>query len=130
MEGYLLVKPKGWKGTDNISKPGEVFDPAGAKAEFEAKTKSIADTAKTIDSVVAWLKEHDYAKDARAKALVEDALEQLQRAKEIQPKIDAAVKAGDWETAKLWAEQFFQYQVKCADAGLRAKRILSEGASK
>lgn len=128
MEGYLLVKPKGYKGPGtNLTAGGE--SSAEAKAAYEAKMKVITDTQAVIDSVVKWLQENDYTRDARAKAAAEDALEQLGRTKEIQPKIDSAVQASDWDTALLWAEQYFQYQVKCADAGLRAKKILSEGGN-
>jgi len=33
---------------------------------------------------------------------------------------------GKWKDAFLWAEQYWQYQVKTADVGLRAKKLLSE----
>ena len=36
----------------------------------------------------------------------------------------AAATRKDWEQANLWAEQVFQYQVKAADLGLRAKTYL------
>ncbi|MCB1941436.1 MAG: cupredoxin domain-containing protein, partial [Candidatus Accumulibacter sp.] len=126
MMGYLLVKPKGYKETaeDRTEKPA--FDPAEMKAAYEAKMKVITDTQAVIDSVVKWLTENKYERDPRAAALVKDAVAQLEQTKEIQPKIDAAVAAAEWQQALLWAEQYFQYQVKCADAGLRAKKILSE----
>ena len=39
-------------------------------------------------------------------------------------------KEGDYYNAFLWAEQYFQYQVKTADVGLRAKELLSVEVSK
>ncbi|MBK8011705.1 MAG: cytochrome C [Deltaproteobacteria bacterium] len=126
MMGYLLVKPKGYKATaeDSAEKPS--FDPAKMKEAYEAKMKVITETQAVIDSVVKWLTDNKYERDPRAAALVKDAVAQLEQTKEIKPKIDAAVAAAEWQQALLWAEQYFQYQVKCADAGLRAKKILSE----
>jgi nitrous-oxide reductase len=130
MEGYLLVKPKGWKPSDADLAKADTTSGEADKAEYEAKMKAISDTQAVIDSVVAWLKENDYAKDDRAAALVSDAVEQLGKTPPIQAKIDAAAKAGDWKAARLWAEQYYQYQVKAADAGLRAKKILTENGGK
>ncbi len=36
---------------------------------------------------------------------------------------------GKWKDAFLWAEQYFQYQVKTADVGIRAKTLLTEKLS-
>jgi len=36
----------------------------------------------------------------------------------------------DWENANLWAEQVWQYQVKTADLGLRAKTYLEQNGAK
>ncbi len=130
MQGYLLVKPKGWKPGKGDFAATATGNAAEDKAAYEAKMKSIADTQAVIDSVVAWLKENHFEKEPRAAALVNDAVEQLEAAKGTQAKIDAAVKAEDWATARLWAEQFFQYQVKAADAGLRAKKVLTEQGGK
>lgn len=126
MEGYMLVKPKGWKPVKEDLDKTTTSNTEADKQVYEAKLKSIEETQTTINGVVTWLKEHDYAKDPRAVDLVKDAADQLDKAKALQPKIDAAASKGDWKGARLWAEQFFQYQVKAADAGLRAKTILSE----
>lgn len=126
MEGYLLVKPKGWKpAVDDV-----VAAVSGSsdedKVQFEAKMQAIKDTQAVIDSVVTWLKDNKYESDPRAVELVTDALTQLEQTKSIQAKIDAAVGEQNWSSARLWAEQVFQYQVKAADAGLRAKKVISE----
>ena len=42
---------------------------------------------------------------------------------------EAAAKK-DWEQAALWAEQVWQYQVKAADLGLRAKTYLEQNGAK
>jgi nitrous-oxide reductase len=39
---------------------------------------------------------------------------------------EAAAAAGNWNDAMLWANQWFQYQVKAADIGLRAKTQLDQ----
>jgi nitrous-oxide reductase len=126
MEGYLLVKPKGWKPTKEDLAKATPASPEADKRAYEAKLKGIQDTQATIDAVVTWLKDHDFAKNPSAAELLKDATDQLDQAKALQPKIDAAAKSGDWQGARLWAEQFFQYQVKAADAGLRAKKVISE----
>ncbi|MCA9553948.1 MAG: cupredoxin domain-containing protein, partial [Myxococcales bacterium] len=126
MMGYLMVKPKGYKATAEDTAAAGTVDLAEEKAAYEAKMETIDATQKVIDSVVTWLKEHDYESDPRSAALVQDAVHQLTEAASIKPKIEASAAAQDWPNARLWAEQYFQYQVKAADAGLRAKKILEE----
>jgi nitrous-oxide reductase len=36
----------------------------------------------------------------------------------------------DWNNATLWTEQIWQYQVKAADLGLRAKTYLEQNGAK
>ncbi len=130
MMGYLLVKPKNWKATAEKFETEEMA-PEEAKKIFDEKMKVIKDTQAVIDSVVAWLKKNNYQSDPRAANFVNDAVQQLEEIEKLRPKLDAAVRDKKWSEAKLWAEQMFQYQVKAADAGLRAKKVLSEkGASK
>jgi nitrous-oxide reductase len=45
---------------------------------------------------------------------------------EVKAKADSAAAAGNWNDAMLWANQWYQYQVKAADIGLRAKAQLDE----
>jgi len=63
-------------------------------------------------------------------ALVEDATDQLGFAKGAQEKAEAAAAELDWQDAMLWANQWWQYQVKTADLGLRAKTYLEENGAK
>ncbi len=42
----------------------------------------------------------------------------------------AAASNQDWAHANLWAEQVWQYQVKAADIGLRAKTFLEQKGAK
>jgi len=130
MMGYLMVKPKNYVETAEVEEVATPEEIAQAKLDYEAKAQTIKETQAVIDSVVAWLNEHEYKKDVRAVELVTDAVAQLNAAAAIQPQIDAAIAAGDWPKAKLWAEQYFQYQVKAADAGVRAKNVMVEGGAK
>ena len=107
MMGYLLVKPKGYKPTAEAEAGAGPADRVAAKAAYEAKRE-------TIEA------------DPNAAALVQDAVHQLTEAGNTKAKIDASVAAQDWPNARLWAEQYYQYQVKAADAGLRAQKILQE----
>ncbi len=125
MFGYLLVRPKGWTAGDETFEETEM-SPEEARQLYEKKLEAIRSTQAVIDGVIAWLKEHHFESHPRATALVEDATHQLAEMKAVQPRIDTAVKAEDWNEARLWAEQAYQYQIKAADAGLRAKKILSE----
>jgi nitrous-oxide reductase len=76
--------------------------------------------------VVKWLKENHYENHPYVKALVVDAVAQLNKAAEPKKNYEKFAKEGKWKDAFLWAEQYFQYQVKAADAGLRAKKLLKE----
>jgi nitrous-oxide reductase len=125
MEGYLLVKPKGWKPPKEVGEAEPTGDGAEEKLAYENKLQTVKDTASVIEDVVAWLKIHNYENDERAVALVRDVQAQLAQAGDIQARIDTAVKDQNWGSAHLWTEQYFQYQVKAADAGLKAKKILT-----
>jgi nitrous-oxide reductase len=63
-------------------------------------------------------------------ALVEDATDQLGFTQEARKKSEDAAAKADWQNAMLWANQWWQYQVKAADLGLRAKALLDEGGAK
>jgi nitrous-oxide reductase len=61
---------------------------------------------------------------------VEDATDQLGFAQEAKAKSEEAAGREDWQNAMLWANQWWQYQVKAADLGLRAKTYLEESGAK
>ena len=63
-------------------------------------------------------------------ALVEDATDQLGFADEARKKAEAAAAEGDYQNGMLWANQWWQYQVKTADLGLRAKTYLEQNDAK
>ncbi len=127
MEGILMVKPKNYKATGGS---GEIQltakQLAGYKKDYEDKLKVIAQTQDVINSVVKWLKENHYENYPYVKALVVDAVAQLNKAAVPKANYEKFAKQGKWKQAFLWAEQYFQYQVKAADSGLRAKKLLKE----
>jgi nitrous-oxide reductase len=62
--------------------------------------------------------------------MVDDAFDQAGKIPAIKAKHEAAAAKKDWENANLWAEQVWQYQVKTADLGLRAKTYLEQHGAK
>ena len=83
-----------------------------------------------IDQVVGYITSHNYTDYATVVGLVEDATDQLGFAAEAKKKADAAALKKDYQNAMLWANQWWQYQVKTADLGLRAKTYLDQNGAK
>jgi nitrous-oxide reductase len=126
MQGYLLVRPKGWK-------PVKATMAAQGYTENDYRTtvKRVADTQAVIDSVVGYITSVNYKDFPDVVSMVEDATDQLGKMKDAKAKAETAAGKKDWEQANLWSEQVFQYQVKAADLGLRAKTYLEQhGAHK
>ncbi|GAB6043163.1 Sec-dependent nitrous-oxide reductase [Endothiovibrio diazotrophicus] len=127
MEGYLLVKPKGYQAKAGAGMEEGV---AYSKADYETQVKTNLETQAVIDAVVGFITSHNYQDFPTVVALVEDATDQLGFAKEARAKSEAAAAKQDWQNAMLWANQWWQYQVKTADLGLRAKTYLEQGGAK
>ncbi len=126
MEGILMVKPTGFKESDeamDVKRTPE--EQAKYKKDYEAKLKVLSGTQDVINSVVKYLKDNNYQDYPYVKALVEDAFAQLGQAGPVKEKYEKYASEGDYYNAFLWAEQYFQYQVKTADVGLRAKELLT-----
>ncbi|MBF0355701.1 MAG: Sec-dependent nitrous-oxide reductase [Alphaproteobacteria bacterium] len=126
MEGYLLVKPANYKASTAKGKAGSSY----TKADYDARVKANVETQGVIDSVVGYITSVNYKDFPQAVALVEDATDQLGFAKSAKEKSEDFAKKQDWNNAMLWAEQWFQYQVKTADIGLRAKTHLEQNGAK
>jgi nitrous-oxide reductase len=126
MEGYLLVKPKGWKPTKTAAVEKAIY----TETDYKNQLKKVADTKTVIDSVVGYITSVNYKDFPDVVAMVEDATDQLTRMKEAKAKHEAAAAKKDWQNSVLWAEQVWQYQVKAADLGLRAKTYLEQHAAK
>jgi nitrous-oxide reductase len=126
MQGYLLVKPKGYKATRTSMQEGVSY----TKADYDKQVKTNLETQAVIDSVVAFITSHNYKDFPTVVALVEDATDQLGFAGEAKAKAEAAANKGDYQNGMLWANQWWQYQVKTADLGLRAKTYLEQNNAK
>jgi nitrous-oxide reductase len=124
MMGYLLVKD-----------PDKKYESAKklkmakmSKEELEKEYKQIVATNdatdKVIQSVVKFLKENHYEKYPVVKQLVEDALDQYGKIPEQKKKADEAYRAGDVDKAILFENMIWQYMVKTADVGIRARDLL------
>ena len=126
MQGYLLVQPKGYKAAAGGMKEGTTY----TEKDYNTQVQTNIDTQAVIDSVVGFITSHNYQDFPTVVALVEDATDQLGFAGEAKAKAEAAAAKQDWSNAMLWANQWWQYQVKTADMGLRAKTFLEENGAK
>ena len=124
MMGYLMVK--------DPNKQYAAVDAKGTKLtpeQLQAQYKKIVDTNKATDAViqtvVKYLKEKGYEKYPAVNSMVTDALDQYGKIPEVKSKADAAASKGDLDQAVLWENQVWQYMVKTADRGLRAKARLA-----
>ena len=126
MEGILLVKPKGYQGETAGVATGTKY----TEADYKKQVKTNLETQAVIDQVVGFITARNFKDFPTAVALVEDATAQLGFAKDARKKAEAAAAKGDWQNAMLWANQWWQYQVKAADLGLRAKTHLAQNGAK
>ncbi|CCQ73153.1 Sec-dependent nitrous-oxide reductase [Magnetospira sp. QH-2] len=125
MQGYLLVRPKGMKAQKAALKEGSIY----AQADYTKQVKTNNDTQAVIDSVVGFIVGRNYKDFAPVVALVEDATDQLGFAADAKKKSEDYAAKQDWHNGTLWAQQWFQYQVKAADIGLRAKTFLEQNGA-
>ena len=126
MQGYLLVQPKGYKAKGGGLKEGVTY----TEADYNKQVETNVATQGVIDQVVGFITSHNYKDFPIVVSLVEDATDQLGFAKGAKDKSEAAAAKKDWNNAMLWANQWWQYQVKTADMGLRAKTHLEENGAK
>ena len=126
MEGYLMVRPKGAAIEKASTNVGTVY----TKTDFDKQYKACLDTQTVIDKVVAYITSTNFKDFPTAVAQVEDATDQLKFGTEARAKADDYAKKEDWQNATLWAGQWWQYQVKAADIGLRTKTYLEQNNAK
>ena len=124
MMGYLMVKDPNKKYVSAQKLKMKTMSKEELKAEYDKTVAVNAATDAVIQSVVKFLKENHYEKYPVVKALVEDALDQYGKIPEQKKHSDEAVKAGDYEKAVLFENMIWQYMVKTADVGIRAKDLL------
>jgi len=124
MMGYLMVKDPNKKYESTQKKKMQTMSPEQLKAEYDKTVATNAATDAVIQSVVKFLKENKYEKHKVVADLVTDAMDQYGKIAEEKKKSDAALKAGDMEKAILFENMIWQYMVKTADVGIRAKDAL------
>jgi len=124
MMGYLMVKDPNKKYTKAEKLKIAKMTPEQLKAEYDKTVATNTATDAVIQSVVKFLKDNHYEKYPTVKALAVDALDQYGKIAEEKKKSDAAVKAGDMDKAILFENMIWQYMVKTADVGIRAKDLL------
>lgn len=124
MMGYLMVKDPNKK-YDSVQKlKMATMSKEQLKAEYDKTVATNKATDDVIQSVVKFLKDNHYEKHDVVKNLVNDALDQYGKIAEQKKLSDAAVKEGDLEKAVLFENMIWQYMVKTADVGIRAKDLL------
>ncbi len=126
MQGYLLVRPKGYQDTGATMQEGTTY----TKEDYDKQVKTNLETQEVINQVVNYITSHNYKDFPTVVSLVEDATDQLGFADGAKAKAEDAAAKEDWNNAMLWANQWWQYQVKTADLGLRAKTYLEENGAK
>ncbi len=126
MQGILLVRPKGMKAEEAAISEGQTYTEADYKKQYEQNLG----VQKVIDSVVNFIVSRNFKDYPTVVGLVEDATDQLKFAADAKRKAEDYAKKKDWQNATLWAQQWFQYQVKAADIGLRAKTYLEQQGAK
>jgi nitrous-oxide reductase len=124
MMGYLMVKDPNKKYVSAQKLKMKTMSKEELKAEYDKTVATNTATDAVIQSVVKFLKENHYEKHQVVKDLVTDALDQYGKIAEQKAKSDEAVKAGDLEKAILFENMIWQYMVKTADVGIRAKDAL------
>ena len=124
MMGYMMVKDPNKKYVSAQKLKMAKMSPEQLKAEYEKTVGVNTATDAVIQSVVKFLKEHGYDKYPTVKDLVTDALDQYGKIPAEKKKSDEAIKANDYEKAILFENMIWQYMVKTADVGIRAKDLL------
>jgi len=130
MEGILLVRPTGYVDIEQKDVVLTAEQQAEYKKLYEEKLGVITATGDIIGGVVEWLKANNFQDYPYVAALVDDAFDQLKQAETSKANHEKYAKEGKYKQAFLWAEQYWQYQVKTADVGLRAKKLLGEKINK
>ena len=124
MMGYLLVKDPN-KTYESVQKSASKLSKEQLQAQYSKILETNKSTDAVIQTVVIYLKEKGYEKYPPIKAMVVDALNQYGRIPEVKAKADKAYAEGNLDQAVLWENQIWQYMVKTADVGLRAKARLA-----
>lgn len=129
MMGYLKIKDPKKQYPDYQAAKVSKMTPEELQKEYQKIIVTNKATDGVIQSVVKFLKDKGFEKYPEVKSLVNDALDQYNKIPHEKSKADEAYKNGDVNTAILWENQVWQYMVKTADVGLRAKNLLAKKLS-
>jgi nitrous-oxide reductase len=124
MMGYLLVKDPNKHYISAKKLKMAHMSKEQLEKEYQKIVATNKATDKVIQSVVKFLKENHYEKYPVVKHLVEDALDQYSKIPEQEKKAEEAYKKGDLNKAILFQNMVWQYMVKTADVGIRARDLL------
>jgi nitrous-oxide reductase len=124
MMGYLMVKDPNKKYVSAQKLKMKTMSKEQLKAEYDKTVAVNAATDAVIQSVVKFLKENHFDKHKVVADLVTDAFDQYGKIPAQKKLSDKAVKEGDYEKAVLFENMIWQYMVKTADVGIRAKDLL------
>ncbi len=124
MMGYMMVKDPKKKYVSAKKLKMKKMSPEDLKKEYDKTVAVNKATDGVIQSVVAFLKANGFDKYPKVAALVTDAFDQYGKIPGQKKLSDAAVKEGDMEKAILYEGMIWQYMVKTADVGIRAKDML------
>jgi nitrous-oxide reductase len=124
MMGYLMVKDPSKTYVSAKKLKMKTMTPEQLKKEYDETVAVNKATDDVIQSVVKFLKDNDFAKHETVKNLVTDALDQYGQIPAQKKLSDEALAAGDTEKAILFENMIWQYMVKTADVGIRAKDLL------
>jgi nitrous-oxide reductase len=124
MMGYLMVKDPNKKYVSAQKLKMKTMSKAELKAEYDKTVAVNAATDAVIQSVVKFLKENHFERYPTVANLVTDALDQYGKIAGQKKFSNKAVRQGDLEKAILFENMIWQYMVKTADVGIRAKDLL------
>jgi len=113
----ICSSAKGYKGTAVEAKAGATY----TKAEYDKQMEVIVQTQKAIDDVVAYVTARNYKQYPPVAALMDDAVDQLGKVPDAKAKAEEYAAKQDWSNATLWANQWWQYQVKAATSACAPK---------
>lgn len=125
MMGYFMVKDPNKTYVSAKKLKMKTMSKKELKAEYKKVTGVNDATDKVIQSVVKFLKDNNYVKYPDVSSLVTDALSQYGKIPAEKKKANKALKKGDIEKAILFENMIWQYMVKTADVGIRAKDTLT-----
>lgn len=125
MMGYLMVKDpaKKYDWVQRLKIQG--MTPQQLESEYKKIFSSNQETDEIVQGLFAYLRQKGYEKLPTVANLVQDAMDQHAKVAAERQKATEAYKTGDVEKAILFENMVWQYLIKAADSGIRAKDLLT-----